>query len=141
MKTAFQITFIVLSSIALFVSCSKGNSSTCSGNKPCYTDSPDSLFVKLDLANDKYDHPVLVKFYIGNMDDGVLYDEFQTTNDEEYYLVPVDEHYTATAQFIVDDNDTVIVIDSEKLSTTSCKDGDVTCYDWDHEITLDLKLK
>lgn len=141
MKAIFSITLLVLGSIVLFVSCKKSNASTCDDNKTCYTDAPDSLWVKLDLANESYDNPIRVKFYIGNMDDGELYDEFQTTDDEAYYLVPVDERYTATAQFLVNENDTVIVIDSEKLNQSSCKDGNATCYDWDHEITLDLKIK
>lgn len=140
MKTLVQITFLILGSIVLFTSCSKDNSSSCKSDITCYTDAPDSLWVKLDLSNKSYDNPIYARFYVGNMDDGDLYDEFQTTNDEEYYLVPVDQRYTATAQY-VSEGDTILVVDSDKLDRSSCQDGNATCYDWDYEITLDLKLK
>lgn len=140
MKTVFQITFIVLTSIALLTSCNKGNSSSCKSDVICHTAAPDSLWVKLDLSNESYSDPISVKFYFGNMDDGELYDEFITTNEQEYYLVPVDKRYTATARYLIE-NDTIVVIDNERLSRSSCKDGETTCYDWDHEITLNLKIK
>lgn len=140
MKTLFKITFIFFGLIALLISCNKDSSSTCSTGIICYTEAPDSLWVRLDLTNEDYNKPVHIRFYFGNMDNGDLYDEFDTSEDEIFYLVPVNERYTAAASFIVE-GDTVVVIESDKLNRKSCKDGDATCYDWDHEMTLKMKLK
>ncbi len=140
MKILSQITFLIIGALVVLTSCDKDNSATCSNDIICYTDAPDSLWVKLNLANPDYEDSILVQLYIGNMDDGELYDSFKTINDEEYYLVPVNQDYTATARFLNQNNDTIIVIDSDRLNRKSCLDGDVSCYDWDHEITLDLIL-
>ena len=140
MKILSQITFLIIGTFAILTSCNKDSSGSCSSGIICYTDAPDSLWVKLNLINPDYDDSIFVKLYVGNMDDGEVYDSFKTINEEEYYLVPVNQDYTATAQFLVENNDTIIVIDSDRLNRRSCLDGDATCYDWDHEITLDLTL-
>lgn len=139
MKSIFQIIFLGIFSAALLSACNKESTGSCDSDITCYTAAPDSLWIKLDLDNDDYNNPIHVKFYIGNMDDGELYDEFQTTNEEEFYLVPVNERYTGTAKY-VENNDTTLVIDSDKLKRSSCEDNDTKCYDYEYTVTLDLKL-
>jgi hypothetical protein len=53
--------------------------------------------------------------------------------------MPVNERYTATAKYLVE-GDTVMVIDSERLSNDSYQNCEETCYDYDDEIILNLKL-
>lgn len=143
MKSFLKYSFFICS-IGLFLfSCNKDKDSTssCDTNAICYTIAPDSLWVKLNLSPPSVlGETTKVKFYFGNMDDGKLYDQFQTTESEVYYLVPVKKNYTATAEYVVD-KDTILVINSNYLNRKSCENGNLTCYDWDHQVEIDLKLK
>ncbi|HLV42433.1 MAG TPA: hypothetical protein VKY37_09150 [Brumimicrobium sp.] len=139
MKNLFKIILLVFTVTLLSTSCNKTKSDICDTNKVCYTQAPDELYVKLELSTNPSAVPIDVKFYIGNMDNGKLYDHFYTNNNVEYFLMPVSENYTATARYIVE-GDTVMVIDSDRLSNQSYKNCEETCYDWDDEIILNLKL-
>jgi hypothetical protein len=139
MKNSIKITFIAFGVMLLSASCTKSNDDICDPNKVCYTEAPNDLYVKLELSTNPSSQPIAVKFYVGNMDDGELFDNFFTTNNVEYYLMPVNERYTATAKYLVE-GDTVMVIDSERLSNDSYQNCEETCYDYDDEIILNLKL-
>ncbi|PKR79970.1 hypothetical protein CW751_12130 [Brumimicrobium salinarum] len=126
--------------LILIASCSKTKNDICDASQICYTQKPDELYVKIALTNTPTSEPVEVKLYIGNLDDGELYDNYYSANNNEYHLMPVDERYTATAKY-VKDGDTIIVIDSDKLAAISYKNCDETCYDYDDEIILNLQLE
>jgi hypothetical protein len=142
MRNTIHLLFIV--SILLgFMSCENNNtfnSNDCDQNIICYTEAPDELFVKLELSESPDGNPVIVRFYEGNVDDGVVIDSFSTYNLEESYLLPVNEDYSAEATYGENGN-TIIAIDGERLSRESFQNCNTTCYDWDHTITLDLKLE
>lgn len=138
-------TFFYLASVALviftFFSCKKDQGETiCDDSVVCYTQQPDSLYVKLKLSSNADSLPVEISFYKGYFDDGEKIDHFFTYNKEIYYLLPVQEHYAATAKYL-DGQDTVVVIDGDKLGDGSYTNCDQSCYDWNDEMTLDLTLE
>jgi len=139
MKNLIKVAFFIIGIALINTSCSKSKNDICDTNKICYTQAPDELYVKLELSTNPSSDPIEVKFYIGNMDNGELYDHFYTLNSTEYYLMPVNERYTATAKYFVE-GDTILVINSDRLTNNSYKNCDETCYDWDDEIVLNLKL-
>ncbi|WP_107039919.1 hypothetical protein [Brumimicrobium mesophilum] len=141
MKKHLKYTLVIIGFIALSVSCSKTNSQDdiCDPNQICYTSKPTELYVKLELSSSPNAQPIQVSFYEGYFDDGELFDTFTTNSSEEYYLMPVGKRYTATAKY-VKNGDTIMVIDSEKLNAASYENCEETCYDYDAEIVLDLKL-
>lgn len=142
MKTLLYIALISSGLFALS-SCFKDNNNDdddCDPNKVCYTDSPETLFVKLKLSSSPDDSPVKVRLYVGDVDDGELYDSFQTTKNEESYLLPVNNDYSAEAEYS-DGEITIIAVDGDRLSQDSFQNCGETCYDWDHSITLDLELE
>src|SRR5690554_4227068 len=115
MKTKIPYIFAVVCFSLIAYSCSKSKNDICDPNEICYTEKPDELYVKLELSNSPNSEPVEVKFYKGYMDDGELYETFTTTNSSEYYLMPVNKRYTASAKYM-DGEDAILVIDSDKLS-------------------------
>lgn len=139
MKNLIKVAFFIIGIALINTSCSKSKNDICDTNKICYTQAPDELYVKLELSTNPSSDPIEVKFYIGNMDNGELYDHFYTLKSTEYYLMPVNERYTATAKYFVE-GDTILVINSDRLTNNSYKNCDETCYDWDDEIVLNLKL-
>lgn len=138
----FKLFFLLALTGLVIPSCSKTSSQSCSQITiyDCITQKPSELYVKLNLSQNKDNSPVRVRFYIGNFDDGVLYDDFYTTNTVETYLVPTGQKYAASAQYL-SGTDTILAIDGGKLNATSCKLENYDCYDWNQEMTLDLKLK
>ena len=70
-------------------SCDKSDSDDCDPDKVCYTQAPDSLYVKLELAPQNSDLPLEINFYKGDIDDGDKIEYFETSNSEEYYLMPI----------------------------------------------------
>jgi hypothetical protein len=83
---------------------------------------------------------VNVRVYEGNIDNGILFDSFVTTNNEETYLLPVNKDYSAEAEY-GDGEITIIAVDGDRLNQDSFQNCNETCYDWDHGITLDLELE
>ena|SRR5690554_1299140 len=140
MINSIKHTVFLTSTLLFFVACTKTKNDICDVNQICYTDAPNELYVKLELSPNPSSDPVEVMFYIGNLDNGELYDHFYTLSDVEYYLMPVNERYTAAAKYLVD-GDTIMVVNSDKLNRTSYKNCDETCYDWEDEMVLNLKLK
>lgn len=139
MKKQIRNIFLVIGLITIVTSCGKSKQDICDPNEICYTSKPDELYLKLELSTNPSSGPIEVSLYIGNLDDGELYETFTTTQSAEYYLMPVNETYTATAKY-KKDGDNILVIDSERLKAVSYKNCEETCYDWDEEIILDLKL-
>lgn len=142
MKMTFKLLFS-LAVIGLTIpSCTKTTSQSCSQITiyDCITQKPNELYLKLELSQNKDLSPVRVRLFLGNFDDGVLYDEFYTTNLVETYLLPVGQKYTAAADYL-SGTDTIVAIDAGKLTSTSCTLESYDCYDWNQEMTLDLKLK
>lgn len=139
MKNSIKIILIVFTVTLFSTSCNKSKDDICDTNKICYTQAPDELYVKLELSTNPTIQPIDVSFYIGNLDDGELFEQFFTNNNTEYFLMPINKRYTATARYIVE-GDTVMVINSDRLSNQSYKNCDETCYDWDDEMVLNLKL-
>lgn len=129
---------VALLTMALITSCDK-DKDICDENKVCYTDQPDSLYVKLKLPDDLGSDSVEISFYKGYFDTGEKIDQFYTSQKEIYYLMPVNERYSASARYI-DGNDTIAVIDGDKLEDGSYTNCDKSCYDWDDEMELDLRI-
>lgn len=138
MKKRFIILPVLLGSIFLINACSKGKEDICDYNQICYTEEPDELYVKLELSTSP-NNAADVTFYRGYYEEGDIIDEFSTIEGAIYYLMPVDQRYTATAKY-EDNGEEITVIDSEKLSAISYENCETTCYDWEDEIVLDLKL-
>lgn len=135
----YYTTLVIIGLLALS-SCFKDNDSDeCDPNKVCYTDAPPTLYVRLHLSPSPDGSTVTVRLYEGNVDDGELYDTFETSDVEETYLLPVDQYYSAEAEY-TDGATTIIAVDGERLNQESFQNCDETCYDWEHSITLDLEL-
>lgn len=139
MKNSIKITLFAFAVLLLSTSCKKTKDDICDVNQICYTQAPDSLWVKLELSTNPSSQPIEVKFFKGNMDNGDLDDHFYTINNVEYFLRPVNQRYTATAKYLVE-GDTVMVINSDKLTRESFKNCEETCYDWNDEVILNLRL-
>jgi len=141
MEKHLKYTLLIIGFITLSVSCSKTNSKAdiCDYNEICYTSKPTELDVKLELYNPSSEF-IEVSFYEGYVDDGDLFETFVTNNTEEYYLMPVGRRYSATAKY-VKNGDTILVVDSEKLNTFTYENCDETCYDYEAEVVLDLRLE
>lgn len=135
MKYAIVL-FIVFS--GLLISCDK-TSNSCDEDTVCYTAKPDSLYIELQLSNSPSDEPVQVNFYIGNSDDGELYYSFETNNTTEYFLMPVNQKYSAEAVYQYADI-TTIAVDGDRLEADYFMNCDQKCYKWD-DLVFDLKLK
>lgn len=137
-----QILYIGIAVLSVFVmlSCSK-EKNICDEDKVCYTEGPDSLYVKLSLSDNPQKNTLKeVSFYKGYFDDGKLIDHFYTQEKEIYYLLPIDSRYTASAKY-VDGKDTVLVIDGGKLGDGSYTNCEESCYDWNEELILNLTLE
>lgn len=139
MKKLIKYTLLSIGFLSLTTACNKGKNDICDPDQICYTQKPTELYIKLEISTNPTSAPIEVSLYEGNMDDGELYETFFTNNSEEYYLMPVGRRYTATAKYL-SGSDTIVVIDSEKLKAYSYENCEETCYDYDDEIVLDLKL-
>ena len=140
MKKQLKLSLMALFLITLSTSCGKSKNDICDPDQICYTQKPDELYIKVELSNNPNSEAIELSLYKGYLDDGELYDIFSTTESTIYYLMPVGERYTVTAKY-KDGNNYIMVVDSEKLSSVSYENCEETCYDWDEEIVLDLKLK
>lgn len=140
MRNKNLIAFLIVT--FAFAGCFKDNDGEgeCNPNAVCYTDAPNELLVKLKLSSSPDGTPVKVRMYEGNVDDGVLFDSLETTSAEESYYLPVNEYYSAEAEYS-DGEITIIAVDGDRLNHESFENCDQTCYDWDHSITLDLELE
>jgi hypothetical protein len=137
-----KMKYLILLPIAFFgvlMSCEK-SSNACEEDKVCYTQSPDSLYIELQLTQSSDSQPVEVNFYFGNVDDGELYYSFQTNNTTEYFLMPVNEKYSAEAIYH-SDGVTTVAVDGDRLETDYFMNCDIKCYKWDEDLVFDLKLK
>jgi hypothetical protein len=133
---------ILLAMIAVMLtSCTKNNNGgqECNQNIICYTSPPSTLFVVLRISPSPDGTPVKIRMYEGNVDNGVLFDSFETMALEETYILPVNQRYSAEAEYS-DGEITIIAVDGDRLNRESFENCDQTCYDWDHSITLDLEL-
>lgn len=130
---------LLLMVFGALMSCEK-TSNECDQNKTCYTAKPDSLYVELQLSESPTDEMVKVNFYIGNSDDGEVYHTFETNNTTEYFLMPVNEKYSAEAVYQYSDK-TVVAVDGERLEADYFMNCDEKCYKWDEDLIFDLKLK
>lgn len=131
--------FILLITSGFIMSCKK-NSSECDENKVCYTQKPDSLYIELNLSVSPSDDSVKVNFYVGNSDDGDLYYSFETNNLREYFLMPVNERYSAEAVY-KDGEVTTVVVDGDWLEVDYFMNCDVKCYEWEEDLVFDLTLE
>lgn len=130
---------LLFTSFGVLMSCKK-SSSACDENKICYTQKPDSLYIELQLSQSPSEEPVQVNFYIGNSDDGELYYSFQTNNTTEYFLMPVNEKYSAEAIYQYADI-TTVAVDGDRLNADYFMNCEKKCYKWDEDLVFDLKLK
>lgn len=137
-KMKYLIVILVAVSSTM-MSCEK-TSNACDENKICYTQEPDSLYIELQLSQSPSDEPVKVNFYIGNSDDGELYYSFETNNSTEYFLMPVNERYSAEAIY-EEAGKTTVAVDGDRLETDYFMNCDQECYKWDEDLIFDLKLK
>tara|TARA_B100000508_G_scaffold141026_1_gene145238 strand:- start:10422 stop:10847 length:426 start_codon:yes stop_codon:yes gene_type:complete len=141
MKSILHTT-LILSVTFILSGCFKDNDGEgeCNPNAVCYTQPPETLYVTLHLSDSPDGSPVKVRLYVGDVDDGQLFDSFTTTLSEETYLLPVNTDYSAEAEYS-DGEITIIAVDGDRLNRKSFENCDVTCYDYDHGITLDLELE
>lgn len=131
--------FPILSVLVVGVlSCGKFPSNSCDMSKECYTLAPDSLIVELQLSPNSLTDTMIVQFYEGNVDDGELLLEFETTEDREYFYVPVRNRFSAAARYKRGSN-FYTAIDGKYISVTSSTNCEMTCFNWDNQI-LDLQL-
>lgn len=119
------------------MSCGK-SSGGCNEEEICYTEKPDSLYIELQLSPASPTDTLEVSFYIGNIDDGELYLTFLTTNEKEYFHMPVGQKYAAKAKYNRE-NQSITAVDGDRLSADSYTNCEVKCYDWD-DVIFDLTL-
>lgn len=131
---------ILLLAPVFMTGCFKDNDSDeCDPDKVCYTQAPETLYVKLHLSPSPDGSAVKVRMYRGSVDSGELIDSFESYDVEESYLLPVNEQYSAEAEY-TDGSTTIIAVDGDKLNQDSFENCNETCYNWEHSITLDLEL-
>lgn len=134
--------YLIILFVAIFgllMSCEK-TSNSCDEDEVCYTEKPDSLYIELQLSKSPSDEEVQVNFYIGNSDDGKLYYTFFTNNTTEYFLMPVNERYSAEAVYKYTDK-TTVAVDGDRLESDYFMNCDEKCYKWEEYLVFDLKLK
>lgn len=129
---------ITIPVLLLFISCSK-KAGGCDEEAICYTEKPDSLYIELQLSPSSPTDTLEVRFYIGNIDDGELYLTFTTTNEKEYFHMPVGQKYAAKATYNRE-NQSITTVDGDNISADSYTNCDIKCYDWD-DVIFDLTLK
>ncbi len=134
--------FLFLSAVILVLtSCTKNNNGAqeCDPNLICYTLPPVNLPVILRISQSPDGTPVKIRMYEGNVDDGVMFDSFETNALEEIYELPVNKRYSAEAEY--SDGETIIIaIDGDRLNRDSFENCNQTCYDYNNRIILDLEL-
>lgn len=130
--------FYLIMLIALFISCGK-HSGGCDETAICYTEKPDSLNIELQLSPLSSTDTIEVSFYKGNIDDGEVYLTFLTSNEKEYFHMPVGENYAAKAKYSRE-NESIIAVDGDRLRARSYTNCDTKCYDWD-DVIFDLTLE
>lgn len=133
------IIVLILFTFGIIMSCKK-YSNDCDENQVCYTQKPDSLYIELWLSQSPSDKPVQVNFYIGNSDDGELYYTFETNKITEYFLMPVDQRYSAEAIY-KNEEITTVAVDGNYLEVDYFMNCDQKCYEWEDDLIFDLKLE
>jgi hypothetical protein len=129
--TLFFFTVILFSceEKGLFVKCSD-----CTSAEPVKAD----LEIKVDVNNSGA--ATLIDVYEGNLEDGVLYDSFSTSDPNTSVSVTMNKKYTVTARYNLT-GDIYIAVDSAtprvKYTQDQCENP---CY-FVYDRVLDLRLK
>ncbi len=105
----------------------------------CFLDEPVDAFFILKISQRNDQDSVLIMFYRGTVDDGVLIDSFYSFSSEESYYLDVDQRYSGYAEYYVED-DTIHAIDGQKLRTVETSKCEETCWKIKGD-ELDLRLK
>jgi hypothetical protein len=104
----------------------------------CTVDEPNQADLKIKL--DYYSGATVINFYIGNIEDSVLYKTLQTSSTDISVSVILNKKYTVTALYYIPDN-YYIAVDSAiprvSYSKDQCTDP---CY-FVYDRTIDLRLK
>ena len=112
-----------------FVKCSE-----CTTTEPVKAE----LEIKVDINNSGA--ATLIDVYEGNLEDGVLYDSFSTTDPTSSISVTMNKKYTVTARYNLT-GDIYIAVDSATPRVKYTKDQcENPCY-FVYDKVLDLRLK
>jgi hypothetical protein len=107
----------------------------CKENEPSKTE----LELKLNLSDNR-SLSALITVYEGNIEDNIIYDTFQTKDENSSITVPLNKKYTVTATYTIPDN-SYIAVDSAtpkvRFEKSQC---DNPCY-FVYDRILDLRLK
>ena len=104
----------------------------------CNTTNPVDAEVKFNFSINKQIHYVSFEVYKGTIDDGTFFFADTAFSSDEYYMLPVDEYYSAIATYHLDGK-VVKVIDGGKLRKSSKKVCDSTCWAV-NKLSMDLIL-
>lgn len=102
------------------------------------------LKTTLEIKLNMYDYgslaTTIITVYEGNIEDNIIYDTFQTINQNETVAVTLNKKYTVTATYSISTN-TYIAVDSAtpkvRYEKSQCDDP---CY-FVYDRVLDLRLK
>jgi len=107
----------------------------CTENEPLKTE----LEIKLNLS-DYGSLSTLITVYEGNIEDNVIYDTFQTKDDNTRITVSLNKKYTVTATYFIPDNSYVAVDSATPKVRFEKSQCDSPCY-FVYDRILDLRLK
>jgi hypothetical protein len=137
MKTLKMI-FLFLMLIFIF-SCEKWGNIDIHCND-CLPDEPAKAYLEIELSDNFTSSLVEVRVYLGNLEDSILYDTFQSLSREISVWVLLNKKYTLTAKYIIPGN-TKIAVNSVtpqvKYDETLC---DSPCY-YIYNKKVNLRLK
>jgi hypothetical protein len=97
------------------------------------------LEIKLDL-NDYGFLSTLITVYEGNIEDNIIYDTFQTNDENTKVTVSLNKKYTVTAAYYIPDNSYVAVDSATPKVRFEKSQCDNPCY-FVYDRILDLRLK
>ncbi len=125
--------------IAIFNSC--GDYVDCSTYDfaDCPIEEPISSNLYIELSIDSENDSVPVEFYIGRVEDGILDTSFIATENEYVFELPVNEYYSAKAEYI-SHGKKVIVIDGNEMRTYQTSKCEQYCWQIKGDV-LNIKLK
>jgi hypothetical protein len=107
----------------------------CTENEPTKTE----LELKLNLSDYGF-LSTLITVYEGNLEDNVIYDTFQTNDENSSVTVSLNKKYTVTATYFIPDNSYVAVDSSTPKVRFEKSQCDDPCY-FVYDRILDLRLK
>ena len=133
------IFLIIVFSAAIFSSCSDYVNCSTYDFSDCPFDEPVSSDLYIEITIDEENDSVPVEFYIGRVEDGILDTAFIATENEYIFELPVNEYYSAKAEYI-SHGKKVFAIDGGEMRTYQTTKCDEYCWEIEGDV-INIKLK